>query len=135
VDCGDSSENWVCLLCHKIFCSRYVNAHAKAHAEATGHLIACSLSDLSFWDFGQDAYLDVFAIEALHASRPTACVFLDARRGHRASLDARRRYTALHLAKFGAVPTLPTRRTVTTVKDLLDDGATLTLELDETKQP
>ena len=64
-----------------------------AHARETGHQIAVSLSDLSFWDFGQDAggpaslmgapdrglavtsprpgdppqaYLDVFAIRQLH---------------------------------------------------------------------
>jgi len=30
--CGDKSENWVCLECHKIFCSRYVKEHMVVHS-------------------------------------------------------------------------------------------------------
>jgi hypothetical protein len=44
------------------------------------------LSDLSFWDFAQDNYLDTFLIEELHPA-----------------------YTALHEAKFGVKPSLPQR--------------------------
>ena len=84
--CGAEGENWVCLSCHATHCSRYVRGHAADHAAASGHHLACSLSDLSFWDFGQDCYLDVFAIDALHAP-----------------------YSALHLAKFGEAPALPKR--------------------------
>ena len=108
--CGAEGENWICLATHKCLCSRYVAGHAKAHAEATGHKIAVSLADLSFWDFGQDAYLDVFAIEALHAP-----------------------YTALHIAKFGEAPTLPARD-----RPREPCGVTLTLELGpaaESKEP
>jgi len=98
--CGATGENWVCLGCHAVLCSRYVAGHAAAHAASTGHLIACSLSDLSFWDFGQDAYLDVYAIETLHAP-----------------------YAALHVAKFGEAPALPSR------DDARRPAPALTLEL------
>ena len=108
--CGAEGENWICLATHKCLCSRYVAGHAKEHAEGSGSKIAVSLADLSFWDFGQDAYLDVFAIEALHAP-----------------------YTALHVAKFGEAPTLPSRD-----RPREPCGVTLTLELGpaaESKEP
>ena len=43
-----------------------------------------SLSDLSVWDYGQDCYLDVYAIPKLRAP-----------------------YASLHLAKFGEAPSFP----------------------------
>ena len=98
--CGAQGENWVCLGCHAVLCSRYVSGHAAAHAAETGHQIACSLRDLSFWDFGQDAYLDVYAIDALRAP-----------------------YAALHVAKFGEAPALPAR-------DARATRPALTLELE-----
>ena len=50
-----SGENWLCLECGVVRCSRYVNAHGLAHWEKTkendqdGHCVAVSLSDLSAW--------------------------------------------------------------------------------------
>ena len=32
---GSPNENWVCLACNLTLCSRYVQAHAEAHWEAT----------------------------------------------------------------------------------------------------
>jgi hypothetical protein len=84
--CARCSEDevWICLQCHAPLCSRYKNGCAKTHAEERGHLVAVSLSGLSVWDFGQDCYLDVYAIAELHAP-----------------------YAALHEAKFGAAPQFP----------------------------
>ena len=31
VDCGNQKENWVCLLCKTVGCSRYVKSHMKEH--------------------------------------------------------------------------------------------------------
>ena len=48
-------ENWICLECGVVRCSRYVNAHGVAHWEKTkesdpdGHCIAVSFADLSAW--------------------------------------------------------------------------------------
>ena len=78
------TEVWICLKCHAPHCSRYKNGCCKKHAEESGHLIAVSLSDLSVWDYGQDCYLDVYAIPKLRAP-----------------------YAALHLAKFGEPPSFP----------------------------
>jgi len=86
VDCGDASENWVCLNCRQCYCSRYKNGHAVAHQEANPNCkIHLSLSDMSIWDHEQDAYLDVFALPALQES-----------------------FTALHEAKFGEPAKFPT---------------------------
>ena len=33
-DCKDESENWICMKCHSIFCSRFVNGHFKSHYQS-----------------------------------------------------------------------------------------------------
>jgi len=71
-------ENWICLECGALMCSRYANGHAKLHyedtkeeenaaaaaadggevgGEAVGHCIAVSLADLSVWCYECNAYL------------------------------------------------------------------------------
>lgn len=63
-----STENWLCLQCGVVGCSRYVNGHGLLHYKATlngdekgpdgaGHCIAASLSDLSVWCHACGAYL------------------------------------------------------------------------------
>ena len=68
------TENWLCLTCGVIRCSRYVHGHALQHwQESTtttnsgpspGHCLAVSLSDLSVWCHACQAYVLV------HASSP-----------------------------------------------------------------
>lgn len=55
--CPSTSENWICLECGVIRCGRYVNAHAKAHFESSGHCTAISLTDLSAWCYHCQAYI------------------------------------------------------------------------------
>ncbi len=55
--CNDSSENWLCLSCFQIGCSRYVNSHQQKHYDETGHCIATSFSDLSVWCYQCDSYI------------------------------------------------------------------------------
>mmetsp|Transcript_168173 Transcript_168173/g.535170 ORF Transcript_168173/g.535170 Transcript_168173/m.535170 type:complete len:200 (+) Transcript_168173:151-750(+) len=81
--CGEG-EVWVCALCGAVLCSRFKNQHMAAHSQSEGHCVALSLSDLSFWCFQCDAYLDVFKIKALQPL-----------------------YTAAHIAQFGEAPRLP----------------------------
>jgi hypothetical protein len=65
-------ENWWCLTCHGVFCSRYVNGHGLQHWKDTkesgnnnngdqrdlpGHCVAVSLADLSVWCHECGAYL------------------------------------------------------------------------------
>ncbi len=52
-----SGENWLCLHCGVVRCSRYVNGHCKDHWESSGHCVAVSLGDLSVWCFQCSAYL------------------------------------------------------------------------------
>jgi uncharacterized UBP type Zn finger protein len=73
------TENWLCLECGTIRCSRYVNGHGLVHWEQTkaaavaaaqeassststeedkhGHCVAVSLADLSVWCYVCNAYL------------------------------------------------------------------------------
>eukprot|EP01102_Stenamoeba_stenopodia_P006345 TRINITY_DN1741_c0_g1_i1.p1 TRINITY_DN1741_c0_g1~~TRINITY_DN1741_c0_g1_i1.p1 ORF type:complete len:431 (+),score=96.02 TRINITY_DN1741_c0_g1_i1:226-1518(+) len=55
--CNHSPENWECLSCGQVFCSRYVNSHAAKHYEETGHPIAASFSDFSIWCYACDEYI------------------------------------------------------------------------------
>jgi hypothetical protein len=59
-------ENWLCLHCGVIRCSRYVNAHGLAHwkdsqrddtESGVGHCIALSLADFSVWCHACGAYV------------------------------------------------------------------------------
>ena len=57
-DCGNVGENWVCLHCCEVRCSRYVNEHSLLHAaSAEGHVLCLSLSDLSVWCYACEDYL------------------------------------------------------------------------------
>eukprot|EP00088_Acartia_fossae_P042986 TRINITY_DN45222_c0_g1_i1.p1 TRINITY_DN45222_c0_g1~~TRINITY_DN45222_c0_g1_i1.p1 ORF type:complete len:159 (+),score=11.94 TRINITY_DN45222_c0_g1_i1:29-478(+) len=56
--CNDAKENWICLHCEKILCSRYVNSHMVDHAEEEFHVLTLSFSDLSVWCYGCDNYVD-----------------------------------------------------------------------------
>ena len=65
--CADGSEVWACLLCAHAGCSRWAAGHAQAHAGASGHALALSLSDMSVWCYACDGYVDVVVLPALHA--------------------------------------------------------------------
>uniref|UniRef100_A0A0D6R8C2 UBP-type domain-containing protein n=1 Tax=Araucaria cunninghamii TaxID=56994 RepID=A0A0D6R8C2_ARACU len=79
--CDTPAENWICLSCKEVLCSRFINGHMLEHYERTGHCLAISYSDLSVWCFKCDAYLDAQLISQL---RPA--------------------YETGHLLKFGVEP-------------------------------
>lgn len=56
--CGDTKENWLCLACHVVHCSRYVSGHQVSHHSTSHHPLALSFSDLSVWCFDCDSYVD-----------------------------------------------------------------------------
>jgi len=56
-ECGDNTENWLCLTCENLFCSRYVNKHMSVHYEEMKHPVAFSLSDGSFWCYECSSYI------------------------------------------------------------------------------
>jgi uncharacterized UBP type Zn finger protein len=60
------TENWLCLTCGALCCSRYVNGHGVQHWHDTqaetpttphGHCVAVSLTDLSVWCHACRAYI------------------------------------------------------------------------------
>ncbi|XP_051035515.1 histone deacetylase 6 isoform X2 [Phodopus roborovskii] len=55
--CGTLQENWVCLTCYQVYCSRYVNAHMVHHHEASQHPLVLSCVDLSTWCYLCQAYV------------------------------------------------------------------------------
>jgi len=55
--CDNVGENWLCLVCSSVFCSRYVNCHMVEHNSASGHMVVLSFSDLSVWCYGCDSYI------------------------------------------------------------------------------
>lgn len=61
-DCGDKAENWICVTCGGVYCSRYVNGHMAKHNEETHDPIAFSFSDASFWCYDCDSYITSIAM-------------------------------------------------------------------------
>ncbi|KAH3732774.1 ADPribosylglycohydrolase superfamily protein [Pelomyxa schiedti] len=76
--CAETHENWLCVKCYTIGCSRHVQGHLKEHHFTSGHCIAVSFMDLSFWCYLCDSYI-------IH---PTLLPL----------------YNKLHIAKFGCEP-------------------------------
>ncbi|EFA77796.1 NAD+-dependent deacetylase [Heterostelium album PN500] len=60
--CDDESENWVCLKCRAIGCSRYVQSHASDHFDTCGHPISASFSDHSVWCYLCQEYLEHYTL-------------------------------------------------------------------------
>ena len=56
--CEHTPENWLCLHCFKVLCSRYVNKHMVDHFQETNHCLTLSYSDLSVWCYGCDNYIN-----------------------------------------------------------------------------
>ncbi|KAH7652490.1 Histone deacetylase family protein [Dioscorea alata] len=40
--CHHPAENWVCLSCKDVLCSRFINKHMVGHHQETGHCLALS---------------------------------------------------------------------------------------------
>lgn len=56
--CGDTKENWQCLHCQSVYCSRYCQGHMKQHVEdVPEHSVCISYSDLSVWCYECDNYI------------------------------------------------------------------------------
>ena len=56
--CEEPHENWQCLTCNTVLCSRYRNGHMLKHFEQTkDHAVCLSYSDLSIWCFQCENYI------------------------------------------------------------------------------
>lgn len=55
--CQTNVENWLCLSCSQVFCSRYVNAHMREHVTNEKHCVCLSFSDISVWCYSCNSYI------------------------------------------------------------------------------
>ena len=51
------SENWICLTCEQIYCSRFVKGHMVEHWEEHSHPMVLSFSDITVWCYECDSYV------------------------------------------------------------------------------
>ncbi|CAF1419749.1 unnamed protein product [Didymodactylos carnosus] len=74
LDCDDTNENWLCLTCGEIRCSRYINNHNEEHwlftlltasNDAIGHCLALGLRDLSIWCYLCKSYVKNIRLEPI----------------------------------------------------------------------
>eukprot|EP00794_Sanderia_malayensis_P006092 gene6092-6795_t len=64
-ECGNKEENWLCLTCSSVLCSRYVNEHMLKHNEITAHPITISYADISVWCYACDSYIESPLLQGL----------------------------------------------------------------------
>ncbi|XP_041980648.1 ubiquitin carboxyl-terminal hydrolase 3-like [Aricia agestis] len=55
--CGVTEQNWLCLQCGVVNCGRYVNGHAKEHAEKLEHQLCMSCDVYSVYCYKCDDYI------------------------------------------------------------------------------
>ncbi|XP_026325993.1 ubiquitin carboxyl-terminal hydrolase 3-like isoform X2 [Hyposmocoma kahamanoa] len=55
--CGTKEQNWLCLQCGAVNCGRYVNGHAKQHAEEALHQLCMSCDVYSVYCYKCDDYV------------------------------------------------------------------------------
>lgn len=51
-------DNWLCMQCGEIFCSRFINQHAKNHWEETKHNVTISLNNSACFCYACDEFVD-----------------------------------------------------------------------------
>ncbi|KAL0821222.1 hypothetical protein ABMA28_005829 [Loxostege sticticalis] len=56
-ECGVKDHNWLCLQCGVVNCGRYVNGHAKLHAETQDHQLCLSCDVYSVYCYKCDDYV------------------------------------------------------------------------------
>jgi acetoin utilization deacetylase AcuC-like enzyme len=67
-DCGSIQEEWICVSCCRVSCSRFVNGDAEMHWMSTlesdsPHCISISRRDLSFWCYACNSYIKHSALQ------------------------------------------------------------------------
>jgi acetoin utilization deacetylase AcuC-like enzyme len=67
-DCGSVQEEWICLSCCRVSCSRFVNGDAEMHWIGTlerdvPHCMALSRRDLSIWCYACNSYVKHDALQ------------------------------------------------------------------------
>ena len=55
--CQNTDENWICLTCKQILCSRFINSHMLEHYDEFKHPMVLSFSDISVLCYECEAYI------------------------------------------------------------------------------
>lgn len=98
--CDESVENWQCLTCNIILCSRYRNSHMLKHFEQeSDHSVCLSFSDLSVWCFSCNEYV---ANEVKKVVQIVAVLILSKTFANKKALEDIK--LAAYRAKFGEDP-------------------------------
>ena len=63
--CDHKCENWICLTCSNIYCSRYIKGHMIEHNQESQHPIVLSFSDLSYWCYLCESYISNYRFDIL----------------------------------------------------------------------
>lgn len=56
-DCGKIENIWICLICSKVGCGRYIGGHAHNHFLETGHAFVIKSDSHHIWDYSSDKYV------------------------------------------------------------------------------
>ena len=55
--CKEKQSLWICLLCSKVGCGRYVKGHASKHFEESGHPFSLEYETERIWNYRGDNYV------------------------------------------------------------------------------
>ena len=95
--CENVGENWLCLMCSVVFCSRYVKSHMVEHnSKEPSHMLALSFMDLSVWCYDCDSCKFILLWSPGRLLSSAGCVYI--------SLQERVLYEALTLHNCGSKP-------------------------------
>ncbi|CDO96512.1 unnamed protein product [Kluyveromyces dobzhanskii CBS 2104] len=57
LECGETNNLWMCLICGHLGCGRYSSQHAIRHYEESNHCFAMDLTTKRVWDYAGDNYV------------------------------------------------------------------------------
>ncbi|CAG98934.1 Etp1p [Kluyveromyces lactis] len=57
LECGETNNLWICLICGHLGCGRYNSQHAICHYEQSNHCFAMDLTTKRVWDYAGDNYV------------------------------------------------------------------------------
>ena len=108
--CHHPAENWLCLSCKDVLCSRFINKHMLSHHQETGHCLAlsfrCIISAFVFYDklISVDIILLIFFLWTCDSDLSVWCFSCEAYLDVKMIWQLRPVYEVAHLLKFGQSP-------------------------------
>lgn len=112
IRCQNPVENWLCLCCKEVLCSRFVNRHMLMHHQQTGHCLALSYRYIFSLHLCSFVLVILTASDALlflwkHSDLSVWCFCCEAYLDAQIILQLRPIHQAAYILKFGESPPLP----------------------------